>query len=972
MNAMIDYLNAAGARGCGAVVSIFLQSSLVIALLWLGDLALRHRARASVRYALGCLILVKLVLPPGLSSPTSLAYWWPGNKAGGAVKSAVTIPAPALVSAPSASVNVGRVPAIPAPVVWHSLSGSGWVLLLGLAGALGLGGWLLVRIRFVKRLVSEASEVPEPLASLAGDCARRMSVKQPVGIRLSSHVCSPAVCGLVRPVILLPVRLAETLSKNQLEAVFLHEMAHIRRHDAWVNTAQTLLQIVYWWHPLVWLANAHLRRLREQAVDEQVMVTLCSDAAVYPATLIEVAKSALRRPQLALGLIGILESRSALKQRIEMLMTNTIPSNTRLGWGNIASLVLAGLVLLPMARAENQSAQPVPAASLKDEDALHVSLDIQLIQLPRGSITNFGLGEPNVDSNGTNWILTPQNKRVFQELVKHFDGPRTERKMAMSTVSGRQCRLGSQSAQTVVTGVDTNRISTDDKTGSPQVSFTTEDMMIGTLFDLHPSVIENGNLIHLDVKMSMNAFMGYDEPKPKITSIVVNGRKLEYTQPLPHILKLAIGSVGNIPSGGALLLGAETDVPWQTESKPAPAAEPYQLLVVLSPTVTSPAGIPIVPGHAAAMTAYSPRGQKEWPANYPVITADIVDGNVGAGEFTVDRAVGILKSVAGTDRQFQSVGFSKTFIDKYGVKGVTLFRAASITLSGRGDVVAGIVEPRDFSKPYKADRRVFHVNARVFSENLAEFANRLTLPKAVTPLEALEYQMRFGGIDISRPGMLTYDAASGSVTLSATPEDLDRAEVVLLDLNQAKSDLAIYGPSVKASAVLFEARIMKMTEKAFAGLNLGKPVADDRHTGNTWAVGPESWNELVENVEKLPSVVLLSRPRVMTSIGVPASMWVGDTNSSVALDIAAMLKGSDVVGIIAVKTTGQFGAPGVSDWPHLDDMKKMTETARSLSKNVGLCGEVLIPSQGGLVLSVQQDGANSTNTLAVFLTAKKI
>ena len=87
-----------------------------------------------------------------------------------------------------------------------------------------------------------------------------------VELRLTERAMSPAVCGLLRPVILLPQSLVARLSPEQLRAVLLHEWIHLRRGDVWVNCLQALLQIFYWWHPLLWLANARIRRVREKTV----------------------------------------------------------------------------------------------------------------------------------------------------------------------------------------------------------------------------------------------------------------------------------------------------------------------------------------------------------------------------------------------------------------------------------------------------------------------------------------------------------------------------------------------------------------------------------------------------------------------------------------------------------------------------------------------------------------------------------
>ena len=106
------------------------------------------------------------------------------------------------------------------------------------------------------------------------NCGSWAEWHRPVRIRLTDRRQSPAVCGLFRPVVLLPRALADQLPPAQLRAVLLHELFHLRRGDVWGNCLQALVQILYWWHPLLWLANARIRRVREEAVDDAVMLAL--------------------------------------------------------------------------------------------------------------------------------------------------------------------------------------------------------------------------------------------------------------------------------------------------------------------------------------------------------------------------------------------------------------------------------------------------------------------------------------------------------------------------------------------------------------------------------------------------------------------------------------------------------------------------------------------------------------------------
>jgi tetratricopeptide (TPR) repeat protein len=138
-----------------------------------------------------------------------------------------------------------------------------------------------------------------------------------------------------------------------------------------VNCAQALLQIVYWWHPLLWFANARIRRVREEAVDDAVMLALNEDAETYAPTLLEVAKLALHRPLASLGLVGILESRSSLRQRIERLMDFHPPRHTGLTLGSAVAVLGFAALAVPMGEppAPSEAPQAVGSSAVTNASA---------------------------------------------------------------------------------------------------------------------------------------------------------------------------------------------------------------------------------------------------------------------------------------------------------------------------------------------------------------------------------------------------------------------------------------------------------------------------------------------------------------------------------------------------------------------------------------------------------------------------
>jgi beta-lactamase regulating signal transducer with metallopeptidase domain len=349
MNPLIETLNRFGENALHFAWPMLWQSSVLIAALFAIDFALRRHVRAAVRYALWLVLLVKLLLPPSLALPTGVAWW---------LFPSVTTPAKPHVTKFVVSYGADTAPSLPlqptpasTPPPRPPISAAAWTILAWIAISVCLLVWLTMRWRQVVRDVKCATPVSAWLNELFDEAKDLSGLRRNVRLRLTDQAMSPAVCGLFRPVILLPQTLVQKLSPAQLRAVLLHELTHLRRGDVWMNCAQALVQIVYWWHPLLWLANARIRRVREEAVDDAVMLALRDDAETYAPTLLEVAKLAFNRPLASLGLVGILESRSALRQRIERLVNFRAPRKAGLTLVSLCGICLFSAAAVPMGEA---------------------------------------------------------------------------------------------------------------------------------------------------------------------------------------------------------------------------------------------------------------------------------------------------------------------------------------------------------------------------------------------------------------------------------------------------------------------------------------------------------------------------------------------------------------------------------------------------------------------------------------------
>jgi beta-lactamase regulating signal transducer with metallopeptidase domain/Flp pilus assembly secretin CpaC len=344
MNTVIDTLSRAGEAFCGFAWPMFLQSSLLIALIWTADRLTKKWLRPATRYALWLLVLVKLVIPPTLALPSGAAWWLRASQPSVRREAPVTVTEGAPITMPSAALR----PAIAPRISTQRLSVEAVVLLAAASVSAVLLGWILLKWREVRRTVATAQAPDAALQQTLERASAEAGLVRAPRVRIVDPMVSPALCGLLRPAILLPKVLVDSLPETRIRGVLLHELIHLRRGDVWVNCAQTLLQVVYWWHPLVWLANARIRQLREEAVDDAVMVAMQNDAPEYAPTLLEVAKLALNRPMAALGLVGILESKSALRGRIERLVAFGVPKRAGLTFLSALGVLAFSAVALPM------------------------------------------------------------------------------------------------------------------------------------------------------------------------------------------------------------------------------------------------------------------------------------------------------------------------------------------------------------------------------------------------------------------------------------------------------------------------------------------------------------------------------------------------------------------------------------------------------------------------------------------------
>jgi len=199
---------------------------------------------------------------------------------------------------------------------------------------------------------------PEILA-LLDDCRQQMGVRSPVNVMATDHVNGPALFGLVRAHLLLSCRTLAEMDRNELRYIFLHELAHLKRHDILVGTLASVLQVLHWFNPLIAYGLQRMRAERELACDSLALSHLhAHETAAYGRTVIRLIEQVLvsrGRPLLT----GFLGGQTRIKQRVAMI---SLFRRENYQWSPLA-LALVGLVAcigLTDGRAVDRPAQAPP------------------------------------------------------------------------------------------------------------------------------------------------------------------------------------------------------------------------------------------------------------------------------------------------------------------------------------------------------------------------------------------------------------------------------------------------------------------------------------------------------------------------------------------------------------------------------------------------------------------------------------
>ncbi|MGV6802359.1 MAG: M56 family metallopeptidase [bacterium] len=110
--------------------------------------------------------------------------------------------------------------------------------------------------------------IPEVWETRFADLLSSIDLQRPVEFFISAQVAEPVTLGVLKPIILVPVSFFTSMPVNQIEAILLHELAHIRRHDYGFHLLQTFINAIFFYHPAIEYISKKIDIDREYACDD--------------------------------------------------------------------------------------------------------------------------------------------------------------------------------------------------------------------------------------------------------------------------------------------------------------------------------------------------------------------------------------------------------------------------------------------------------------------------------------------------------------------------------------------------------------------------------------------------------------------------------------------------------------------------------------------------------------------------------
>ncbi|MCW3490470.1 M56 family metallopeptidase [Dethiobacter alkaliphilus] len=286
---------------------------------------LKQRLNAQWHYLIWAILVIRLLVPFGPESSFSLFNAMPEISRTTKIDMVTpTVPQNDLPSVPETAIETGQpvdfnLPAYQSESAGFASSTLQYFPYVWAAGIFMLLFWLggtycLMRLKLIKH----SMPAEERMLQVFRNCKEQMGIQKEIQLVVQTAVNTPSLFGINHPRILITPAMAK-MADDDLRYILMHELAHYKRKDLYVNYLLLILQAVHWFNPLVWYCFKRIRDDMEVATDECVLSVLeNTEHRAYGRTLLTMLER-FHTPTLAPRLLGMVDDKKNIERRIRMI-----------------------------------------------------------------------------------------------------------------------------------------------------------------------------------------------------------------------------------------------------------------------------------------------------------------------------------------------------------------------------------------------------------------------------------------------------------------------------------------------------------------------------------------------------------------------------------------------------------------------------------------------------------------------------
>ncbi len=187
----------------------------------------------------------------------------------------------------------------------------------------------------------QLSQLGDKWSKKIDEFSEKLQIKRKIDAFFSPLAKGPLTLGAIKPVLLFPVSAFTGLSSKEIEAIIAHELAHVVRHDYLFNIIQSLVEIIFFYHPGVWIISAQIRNERENSCDN-IAIELTGDKVSFAKALAAMQVKQMEQEQLAMAFAS---SKGNILQRIKRIQKQVAMKTNFIEGLIAAAVVVLGLTL---------------------------------------------------------------------------------------------------------------------------------------------------------------------------------------------------------------------------------------------------------------------------------------------------------------------------------------------------------------------------------------------------------------------------------------------------------------------------------------------------------------------------------------------------------------------------------------------------------------------------------------------------